>query len=79
MRWKIQSDAETLRKNRPTTWVNKNRNKFLHIKNQNELIELMALKILKDIAKDINKSVVSDKITDSANDEEFVIYFSWID
>lgn len=40
----------------------------------------MVLKILKDIVKDINKSdfyyTISDKVTYSANNEEFLICFS---
>lgn len=43
----------------------------------------MVLKVLKDIVKDINKSdfflTISDKVTHSGNNEEFVIYFSLID
>ena len=43
----------------------------------------MTLKVLKHIGKDINKSVfncvISDKVTGSANSEEFIICFSWID
>ena len=43
----------------------------------------MALKILRDIVEDINKSVFyaipADEITDAANNEQFVIFFRCID
>ena len=43
----------------------------------------MRLKILKCIARDTDKSVsycfISDNVTDSADVEEFIICFSWID
>lgn len=60
-------------------WSNKNRNKFLHSEHQNELIKLMSLKNLRGIAQDINKSVfyaiMTDKVTNTVNNEQFAICF----
>ena len=43
----------------------------------------MALKILQDIAKDINNSIVymiiADEVTDASNHEQFVICLRWLD
>ena len=43
----------------------------------------MALKILQDIAKDINGSIfytiIADEVTDESNHEQFVICLCWVD
>ena len=43
----------------------------------------MALKILQDIAKDINNSIfytiMADEVTDASNHEQFVICIRWAD
>ena len=43
----------------------------------------MALKILEDIAKDINNSIfhtiMADEVTDASNHEQFVICLRWVD
>ena len=43
----------------------------------------MALKILQDIAKDINNSIfytiMADEVTDASNHEQFVICLRWVD
>ena len=54
-------------------------NKSLHNEHQNELIILMALNILREIAEDISANVfyviMADEVTDAANNEQFVICF----
>ena len=68
---------------RISTWVKKNRNKFLHNEHQNQIIKIMALKILQDIAKDINNSIfymiMVDEVADASNHEQFVICLRWVD
>ena len=68
---------------RISTWLKKNRNNFLHKEHQNQTIKIMALKILQDIAKDINNSIVytiiADEVTDASNHEQFVICLRWVD
>ena len=68
---------------RISTRVNKNRNKFLHNEHQNQIIKIMPLKILQDIAKDINNSIfytiMADEVTDASNQEQFVICLRWVD
>ena len=43
----------------------------------------MALKIIQDIAKDINNSIfytiITDEVTDASNHEQFVICLCWVD
>ena len=43
----------------------------------------MALKILQDIAKDINNSIfntiMADEVTDAFNNEQYVICLRWVD
>ena len=43
----------------------------------------MTLKILQDIAKDINNSIfytiMADEVTDASNHEQFVICLHWVD
>ena len=66
---------------RISTWIKKNRNKFLH--NEHQIIKIMALKILQDIAKDISNSIfytiMADEVTDASNHEQFLTCLRWVD
>ena len=50
---------------------------------KNELIKIMGLSILRDIASNIHKGVfytiMAEKITDSSNQEQFVLCLRWVD
>ena len=65
------------------TWLEKSRNKFQHSDHQNEIIKLMALSILRSIAKEINEAgfyvIMADEVTDKSNKEQFIIFFPWVD
>ena len=50
---------------------------------QNEILQIMALEILRNIAIDLQNAcfftIMVDECTDSANKEEFVLCFRWVD
>ena len=62
------------------SWMEK---KYLHPDTQNEIIRLIAFKILRDIAKNINDStfysIMTDEVADCSNKEQFVICFRQVD
>ena len=59
--------------------IEKQRYMYLHKDIQNEVIEVMAFRLLRDKNKSINKSafifVKADEVTDCCNDEQFYICF----
>ena len=50
---------------------------------QNELLQIIALQILRNIAADLQNAsfftIMADECTDSANKEELVLCFHWVD
>ena len=59
--------------------MEKQRYMYLHKDIQNEVIRVMAFRLLRDKNKSINKSVFifvkADEVTDFCNDEQFYICF----
>ena len=64
-------------------WMDKKSNKFLSPKIQNEILQIMALQILRDIAKNIQSaeidSILVDEIADTSNKEQMVLCMRWVD
>ncbi len=50
---------------------------------QNELIKIMSMNILREIACSIQESryfsIMADEVTDSSNKEQLVVCFRWVD
>ena len=65
---------------RITEWLKKKSGKYTR---QDEFIKIMALSILRDIASNIHKGVfytiMADEVTDSSNQEQFVLCLRWMD
>ena len=68
---------------RITECLKKTRGKYTHPSIQNEFIKIVALSILRDIASNICKSVfytiMADEVTNSSNQEQFVLCLRWVD
>ena len=66
-----------------TEWLSKPTNTFTSKDIQNEILKLMALKLLGEITKRIQKArfftLMADEATDSGNKEQLVIVFRWVD
>ena len=64
-------------------WLQRKSNKYTNPDVQNEILQLMALEILRNIAADLHNAsfftIMADECTDSANKEELVLCFRWID
>ena len=64
-------------------WLTKKTNKFTSPKMQNEMIEVMALQILRDIAKNIQSaeiySILADETADISNVEQLTFCIRWAD
>ena len=64
-------------------WIEKKTDKYTSSDIQNEILQLMALTILRDISSSIVKSgfftVMADECTDIANKEQFVVCIRWVD
>ena len=64
-------------------WMDKKSNKFLSPKIQNEMLQIMALQILRDIAKNIQSaeiySILVDETADTSNKEQMVLCMRWVD
>ena len=65
-----------------TEWLKKKSGKYTHPSIRNEFIKIMALSILRDIACNIRKGVfytiMADEVTDSSNQEHFVLCLRWV-
>ena len=55
-----------------TLLMEKQRDKYFHKDVENEVIRLMAFRLLRDVVKDITN-------TDCSNHEQFVVCFRWVD
>ena len=68
---------------RITEWLKKKSGKYTHPSIQNEYIKIMALSILRDVARNIQNGVfytiMADEVTDSSNQEQFVLCLRWVD
>lgn len=64
-------------------WLQKKSNKYTSPDIQNEMLQIMALDILRNIAADLHNAsfftIMADECTDSANKEELVLCFRWVD
>ena len=64
-------------------WIEKKTNKYISSDIQNEILQLMALTILRDISSSIIRSgfftIMADECTDVANKEQFVVCIRWVD
>ena len=64
-------------------WLTRKSSKYVSHDMQNELIKIMELSILREIAECIQKStffsIMCDKCTDSSNREQLVLCIRWID
>ena len=65
-----------------TKWMKKSQNKFLSPDIQNELLCIMALKIIHDICQEISGkwyTIMVDETTDLANTEQMVFCLRYVD
>lgn len=64
-------------------WLNKKTDKYTSAVVQNEMIQVMALKVLRDVAASLHSSkfftIMADETTDVANQEQVVICLRWVD
>ena len=66
-----------------TAWMNKKTNKYTYPVIQNECLETMALHILREVSRNIQKStcfsIMADECTDVSNKEQFTIIIRCVD
>ena len=64
-------------------WVKRKSSKFTSAEMQNEMLEVMALKVLRDIALCLQNAtfftIMVDETVDSSNREQAVLVFRWVD
>ena len=74
----LAEDDEVLRK-----WIEKSYDRHRSLNAQNEVLQVMALKVLRGIASDIAESgyysIMADESTDASNIEQLVICICWVD
>ena len=72
-----EDDSNVLR------WMEKKANKYTSAVIQNELLEIMALSVLRKISSRISSSsfysIMADECTDVSNKEQLVLCFRWVD
>ena len=63
-------------------WMKRKSNKFTSAEIQNEMLEIMALKVLRDIASSLQNAtyftIMIDETVDSSNREQAVMVFRWV-
>ena len=63
--------------------LQKKTNKYRSRQIQNELIQLMSIKVLQEIAASIHQAryfaLMADEVTDSSNKQQLVVCFPWVD
>ena len=68
---------------RLAVWIQKKTNKYVSHDIQNEILKVMALSVLRDIASSIHEStfysIMCDECTDASNKEQVVICIRWIE
>ena len=64
-------------------WISKPINMFTSKHIQNEILKLMALKVLCEVTANIHKAkffkILADEATDAGNKEQLTIVFFWVD
>ena len=64
-------------------WMEKKQNKYSSGDIQNEVLQIMALSILREISSSIRETdwftIMADECTDVSNKEQFVICLRWVD
>ena len=74
----LAEDDEVLRK-----WIGKYFDKHMSLNAKNEILQIMALKVLGGIASDITESghysIMADESIDARNIEPLVICICWVD
>ena len=64
-------------------WIGKKSNKYTTADMQNEILQVMSLKVLREIVSKIHKAsfytVMVDETTDSSNTEQVVLVIRWVD
>ena len=66
-----------------STWLVKKTNKYTSSQMQNEVLKVMALDVLRDVAASLHScpfyTIMANETTDSSNREQVVICFRWVD
>ena len=70
----LQAEDKMLQK-----WIEKSYDKHMSPKAQNEILQIMALKVLRGIASDIAESGYYNIMADASNIEQLVICMHWVD
>ena len=69
--------------NKLRAWLEKKKEKYTDHHIQNEILKIMALSILRDIAKNTESglyyTIMADEVTDAANHEQFLLCLRWVD
>ena len=64
-------------------WLQKKKSKFTSVDIQNEMLEIMALRVLREIARNIQNAVIytimADETADVSNKEQLVFCLRWVD
>ena len=64
-------------------WIGKSYDKHFNPDAQNEILQIIALKVLRGIASDMAESgyysIMADETTDASNIEQLVICMRWVD
>ena len=63
-------------------WIKRKSNKYTSHDIQNEILQVMALKVLRQIATNIQAThftIMIDKTTDTSTTEQVVVVFRWVD
>lgn len=65
------------------SWLSKKTNKYTSPNIQNECLQLMALRILREVSHNIASShcfsIMADECTDCSNKEQFTVNICWVD
>ena len=77
------SSSEPLNQPEMLQWIERKACKYTSPENQNEIISIMALQVLREIASSIQKvrffTLTADEVTDAANKEQVVICLCRVD
>ena len=77
------SSSEPLNQPEMLQWIERKACKYTSPENQNEIISIMALQVLREIASSIQKArfftLTADEVTDAANKEQVVICLHSVD
>ena len=65
------------------TWLKKKTNKYISHDVQNEYLQIMALRIIRELSSNIREAgcytIMADECTDISNKEQFTICIRWVD